>query len=122
MCHDTLTRSRESARQRLRDTGISTRPGGSPTADTSLTNNGTHLSLGSIKLSAYFGNAATMMWATFKRFNAIGHYKEVVEKRFDGGYPRWSLLEKIGDHPVSMAFWAVFYAGFYYKFATAWWQ
>ncbi len=58
LCHDTLTRSRESARQRLRDNGISVRAGGLPAADTSLTNNGTHLSLGSITLSAYFGNAA----------------------------------------------------------------
>ena len=60
LCHDTLTRSRESARQHLRANGISAHPSGQlpPVADTSLTNNGTHLSLGSIKLSAYFGNIA----------------------------------------------------------------
>lgn len=70
---------------------------------------------------AFFTNAVSMMWATFQRFNKIGHYREVVEKRFDGGYPRWPWLEKIGDHPVSMIFWAAFYAGVYCLFATKWW-
>ncbi|MBI5247766.1 MAG: acyl-CoA desaturase [Elusimicrobia bacterium] len=69
-----------------------------------------------------FSNAVSMMWATFKRFNAIGHYKELVEKRFEGGYPRWPLMEKIGDHWLSMTFWALFYAGVYWKFATHWWM
>lgn len=71
---------------------------------------------------AFFTNVASMMMATFRRFSAIGHDREVVEARFDGGYPRWLLLEKIGDHPLSMAFWAVFYAAFYFKFATVWWM
>lgn len=71
---------------------------------------------------AFFTDVASMMWATFRRFNAIGHYKETVEKRFEGGYPRWPIMEKIGDHPLSMAFWAVFYAAWYIKFATAWWM
>jgi stearoyl-CoA desaturase (delta-9 desaturase) len=70
----------------------------------------------------FFTNVATMMWATFRRFSAIGHHREVVEKRFDGGYPSWLFLEKIGDHPLSMAFWAAFYAAFYYFFVTSWWM
>ncbi len=71
---------------------------------------------------AFFGDVATMMLATFRRFNAIGHYREAVEKRFEGGYPSWPLLEKIGDHPLSMAFWAAFYLAFYCLFATSWWM
>lgn len=71
---------------------------------------------------AFFPNVASMMLATFKRFNAIGHYKEAVEKRFEGGYPSWPLLEKIGDHPISMAFWAAFYVAYYTLFAKAWWM
>lgn len=70
----------------------------------------------------FFTNVVTMMLATFRRFSTISHYREIVEKRFEGGYPSWLFLEKIGDHPLSMAFWAVFYAGFYYYFATAWWM
>ena len=71
---------------------------------------------------AFFSNVASMMMSTFRRFSDIGHHREVVEHRFDGGYPLWPLLEKIGDHPLSMAFWAVFYASFYYAFATRWWM
>lgn len=71
---------------------------------------------------AFFGDVASMMLATFRRFNAIGHYREAVEKRFEGGYPSWPLLEKIGDHWLSMAFWAAFYPAFYLLFATSWWM
>lgn len=71
---------------------------------------------------AFFPNAAAMMLATFHRFNAIGHRREAVEARFEGGYPSWPLLEKIGDHWLSMSFWAVFYASVYWSFATAWWM
>lgn len=66
--------------------------------------------------------AAGMMWATFRRFNAIGHYKEVVEKRFEGGYPQWPWLDKIGDHWLSLLFWGAVYASFYAVFATKWWM
>ena len=67
-------------------------------------------------------NPAAMMLATFKRFSAIGHHKENVEPRFDGGYPSWPILDKIGDHPLSMAAWGLFYVAFYWRFATAWWM
>jgi stearoyl-CoA desaturase (delta-9 desaturase) len=71
---------------------------------------------------AFFPNAAAMMLATFHRFSAIERRREAVEPRFEGGYPSWPLLEKIGDHPLSMAFWAAAYISFYYAFATAWWM
>lgn len=45
-----------------------------------------------------------------------------MEQRFEGGYPSWPLLEKIGDHWLSMAFWAAFYLAFYCLFATSWWM
>ncbi len=71
---------------------------------------------------AFFTNVGTMMWATFRRFSALGHGQEKVEPRFDGGIPRWLALERLGDHPLSMAFWAVFYAAWYCAFATKWWM
>ncbi|MDP3544366.1 MAG: acyl-CoA desaturase [Elusimicrobiota bacterium] len=71
---------------------------------------------------ASFTNAAPMMLATFRRFNAIGHHRESLEPRLEGGYPRWPLLEKTGDHPLSMAFWAAFCLGFYCLVATSWWM
>lgn len=70
----------------------------------------------------FFPNVAAMMWATWRRFNGIERYREIVEKRFEGGYPTWLFIDKLGDSPFSMAFWAVFYAAFYYKFATAAWM
>lgn len=63
-----------------------------------------------------------MMLATYRRFRDIGHNVEVVEKRFEGGYPEWPMIDRLADHPLSMAFWALSYAAFYYYFATATWQ
>ena len=56
LCHETLSRSRMHAGARLTEAGIG-RPQvvGSFVCDTSLLNNGTHLSLGSRRLTEYFG-------------------------------------------------------------------
>lgn len=56
LCHETLSHSRMHAGARLTEAGIA-RPQvlGSFVCDTSLLNNGTHLSLGSRRLTEYFG-------------------------------------------------------------------
>ena len=69
-----------------------------------------------------FPSVVSMMLATYRRFSAIGHRTEAVEKRFEGGYPQWPLLDDLADHPLSMTFWALVYASFYYRFATAPWM
>ncbi len=53
-CHATLTQSRQRTRMRLRAAGIGLRADGTPAGDTSLANNGTHLSLGSRRLTDFF--------------------------------------------------------------------
>lgn len=56
LCHETLSRSRVHANARLVETGIAKpRVVQSLVCDTSLLNNGTHLSLGSRRLGAYLG-------------------------------------------------------------------
>jgi stearoyl-CoA desaturase (delta-9 desaturase) len=71
---------------------------------------------------AFFPNVVEMMLVTFHRFNAIGHHREAVEARFEEGIPSWPLLEKIGDHPLSLAGWGALYFSVYYFYATAWWM
>ncbi len=68
-----------------------------------------------------FRTVVSMMLATYRRFRDIGHRREAVDARFEGGYPEWPLLDKIGDHPVSMACWALAYAAFYVAFAPSRW-
>ncbi len=53
-CHATLTRSRQRTRMRLSAAGIGLQVEGAASNDTSLANNGTHLSLGSRRLTGYF--------------------------------------------------------------------
>lgn len=56
LCHETLSHSRMHAGARLAEAGIArSQVLGSFVCDTSLLNNGTHLSLGSRRLSEYFG-------------------------------------------------------------------
>lgn len=59
LCHETLSRSRMHAGAHLTEAGIGRpRTVGSFVCDTSLLNNGTHLSLGSRRLTGYFGALA----------------------------------------------------------------
>jgi hypothetical protein len=53
-CHATLTQSRLRAHTHMRAAGIGRHADGAPPSDTSLANNGTHLSLGSHRLTDYF--------------------------------------------------------------------
>ncbi|EYF03233.1 acyl-CoA desaturase [Chondromyces apiculatus] len=63
-----------------------------------------------------------MMWATKVQYFAILRGEEKPEARFEGGYPEWALLEKVGDSWVSRIAWGAGYTVFYGVFATAWWQ
>jgi stearoyl-CoA desaturase (delta-9 desaturase) len=64
----------------------------------------------------------SMMLATKKRYQDIRQRREYIEARFDGGYPEWPLLDKLGEHRLSTISWVLFYTVFYAVFATAWWQ
>jgi hypothetical protein len=70
LCHQVLSRSQLNAVAKLRDAGIITRnlvvlPN---TSNISLANNGTHISLGSRKLTAYLGDEHSEFTSTHEKF------------------------------------------------------
>jgi stearoyl-CoA desaturase (delta-9 desaturase) len=44
------------------------------------------------------------------------------EPRFTGNYPVWERVEAFGDLWSPRVVWGLFYALFYWQFATAWWM
>lgn len=67
-------------------------------------------------------NVFKMMWATKGRYESITQRREAAERRFDGGYPEWPLLDGVGSMRVAAIIWIAIYLAFYVHFATAWWQ
>jgi stearoyl-CoA desaturase (delta-9 desaturase) len=63
-----------------------------------------------------------MMWATKKRYHDLVTRRVAPEPRFDGGYPEWPALDRVGDAWVGRIAWGAAYGVFYIAFATAWWQ
>jgi hypothetical protein len=69
LCHETLSRSRMHAAAHLVEAGIAKRRVvQSLVCDTSLLNNGTHLSLGSRQLGDYFGNQSSELAAAEEKY------------------------------------------------------
>ena len=69
-----------------------------------------------------YGGIVSMMWATKKRYESLSRRRETLDGRFEGGYPEWPLLDRIGLNPLNSILWLAFYVAFYAVFATAWWQ
>ena len=69
-----------------------------------------------------FSNVFSMMWHTKARYEAYAHHRELPEPRFDGGYPRWPVLDRLGRSRVVTGLFVVAYIAFYAAFATAWWM
>ncbi|MFT2008896.1 acyl-CoA desaturase [Pontibacter sp. 13R65] len=70
----------------------------------------------------FSNNAFTMMWKTKEIYNNVLKNRVEPERRFDGDYPVWNLIERIGDTWGSRLFWGTFYVLFYINFATQWWM
>jgi stearoyl-CoA desaturase (Delta-9 desaturase) len=70
----------------------------------------------------YSSNAFTMMWKTKNIYNSVLNNDYELAKRFDGDYPTWNALERIGDDWKSRVLWGAAYVGFYVAFvpATMW--
>jgi stearoyl-CoA desaturase (delta-9 desaturase) len=70
----------------------------------------------------YFANAAAMMWATKHRYDAFAYRRTEPDARFEGGYPEWPMLDKLGQSwPMRLA-WVGAYSAFYVAFAPSlWW-
>jgi stearoyl-CoA desaturase (delta-9 desaturase) len=64
----------------------------------------------------------SMMWATKTRYEGFVHRKETPEAKFDGGYPEWPLVDKLGDAWVTRVGFGVLYTLFYIRFATSPWM
>lgn len=64
----------------------------------------------------------SMMWATKNRYHGLVVREETPEPRFDGGYPEWEALDRLGDNWAVRVAWGAAYTLFYMAFATAWWQ
>ena len=70
----------------------------------------------------FYGNVFTMMWATKKRYDDYAYRRVAPEQRFEGGYPDWPALDKLGRSWFGRMAWVAGYSAFYFVFVTAWWQ
>lgn len=63
-----------------------------------------------------------MMWDTKKKYHDLAYGVVEPEARFQGGYPEWRFIDKLGQSWVMRVLWGAAYALFYIKFATQPWQ
>ena len=67
-----------------------------------------------------YKNFFTMMWKTKERYTGLVHRRIEPEARFEGGYPEWRLIDRIGDSWTSRIGFGTAYALFYLAFAPHW--
>ncbi|RAK67095.1 acyl-CoA desaturase [Hymenobacter edaphi] len=67
----------------------------------------------------YSSNAFTMMWKTKNIYNSVLNNEYELAKRFEGDYPTWGALERIGDHWISRVAWGTAYVGVYVALVPA---
>ena len=67
-------------------------------------------------------NAFSMMWSTKKKYHDLAHEIVQPEPRFDGGFPQWRTLDRIGQNWAMRVLWGALYTLFYLKFATHLWM
>jgi stearoyl-CoA desaturase (delta-9 desaturase) len=70
----------------------------------------------------FHSNALSMMWKTKKSYDDFAYRRVEPEARFEGGYPEWPWLDRVGQSwPMRLA-WGGAYTAFYIAFApSAWW-
>jgi len=61
-----------------------------------------------------------LMLATRKRFDDIANRRVPIEARFDGGYPEWPALDRLGWWAPGQIAWGVAYGLVYITFAPVW--
>ncbi len=66
-------------------------------------------------------NVVAMMWATLKQYRGYVKGTRIPEARFEGGYPEWPLLDRIGGSWVASLGWAAGYTGVYILLAPSAW-
>ncbi len=70
----------------------------------------------------FFKDVFRMMIATKNMYLNYLKYKIQPEPAFQGDYPEWPLVDKIGDSWLWRLSCAAFYITFYVVFATQWWM
>jgi stearoyl-CoA desaturase (delta-9 desaturase) len=63
-----------------------------------------------------------MMKSTKTRYHDLAYGLVAPEPRFEGGYPEWPAVDRLGQSWVARIAWGGAYTLFYVAFATAWWQ
>lgn len=67
----------------------------------------------------FSSNAFTMMWKTKNIYNSVLNDQYELAKRFEGDYPTWNFIERIGDHWMSRVGWGTAYVLFYVALVPA---
>jgi stearoyl-CoA desaturase (delta-9 desaturase) len=70
----------------------------------------------------FFKDVFGMMIATKNMYMDYLKYKIQPEPAFQGNYPEWPLVDKIGDSWIWRISCGLFYIGFYIAFAAYWWM
>lgn len=68
----------------------------------------------------FFKDVWSMMWVTKKIYKDFVMHRQKPEKAFDGNYPTWNFIDKIGDNWRVRVLFGVLYTLFYIQFATHW--
>ncbi len=69
----------------------------------------------------FFKDVFGMMIATKNMYMNYLHFKIQPEPAFQGNYPEWPLVDRIGDSWFWRIGCGLFYIGFYIMFANHWW-
>lgn len=69
----------------------------------------------------FFKDVFGMMIATKNMYMNYLHFKIQPEPAFQGNYPEWPLVDKIGNSWLWRIGCGLFYIGFYVMFANHWW-
>lgn len=69
----------------------------------------------------FFKDVFGMMIATKNMYMSYLHFKVQPEPAFQGNYPEWPLVDRIGDSWLWRIGCGLFYIGFYAAFANHWW-
>lgn len=69
----------------------------------------------------FFKDVFGMMIATKNMYMNYLHFKIQPEPAFQGDYPEWPLVDRIGDSWFWRIGCGLFYIGFYIMFASHWW-
>ena len=67
-------------------------------------------------------NPFSMMLSTRRRYDAYAYDLEQPEARFDGGYPEWPFIDRLGQSWVARLTWVALYSSVYIVFASHWWM